>query len=235
MRTDPYVVENHASFILASNKYDSIQVDTSDRRFNIGPRQESPLLSVMPRSRIDKIPGELQAFANFLMAYKINKKAVGTIIQTEERVRLQTLTQDSGEEVAEHIKAGDLQFFLENAPDHEDAVQFEIKSGMKPGTPSYESIMRLLIKHRGEKINLTRDELRVMYYYMTNLVWATPHKFTKYAGHKGLKIEAVDVRGTTYRGVRGMVFDCEDKHIRDWDRRTKPKKVSKVTNIKRAK
>ena len=230
MRTDPYVVENCTNFLIFSNKYDPIQVDAHDRRMNVAPRQEIPLLKVMSGSEIDNIQAELQQFTSYLNCYDINTSQVGEVFQSEERTRLQDLTQDSGEEVAERLRSGDLAFFIQNAPDHEDTMQFELKSGFSEdhGPLTYVLLMDLLIKHRGESINLTRDELRVLYYYVNNLVWATPHKFTKYAGHKGLKIETVDVRGNSHRGIRGLVFQCDDEIVKDWNKKHKRKSTAKA-------
>ena len=234
MRTDPYVVENCTNFLIFSNKYDPIQVDSSDRRMNVAPRQEIPLLKVMTSKEIDAIQAELQLFTSYLNCYVIDADQVGEVFQSEERTRLQDLTQDSGEEVAERLRTGDLAFFIENAPDHEDTMQFEIKSGFgeNNGPLTYKLLVDLLIKHRGESINLTRDELRVLYYYVNNLVWATPHKFTKYAGHKGIKIEAVDVRGTTHRGIRGLVFQCDDLTVKNWQKQHKKSTAKPLRRVK---
>lgn len=235
MQTDFYTVPNNSNFILASNKYDPIQIDTADRRFNVGPRQEEPLLTVMSETDIDKVKDELQSFTNYMMHYKVDIRAAHKIMKTDEWYRLQHLTQDSGEEVAEQLRQGNLKFFVDNAPDHEDTMQFEIKSGFDEsnGPRTYKSLIDLLIKHRGEHINLTRDELRVLFYYVNNLSWATPHKFTKYAGHKGLKIEAVYVKGISSRGIRGLVFQCDDATIKNWQKKHAPK--TKPKNVRRIK
>ena len=60
MFTDTYVVENRTNFFIFSNKYDPIQIDASDRRMNIAPRQETPLNMVMTNQEIDDIQVELQ-------------------------------------------------------------------------------------------------------------------------------------------------------------------------------
>jgi len=229
MRTDPYVVENCTNFLIFSNKYDPIQVDAHDRRMNVAPRQEIPLLKIMTSTEIDAIQAELQIFTSYLSDYAIDQSMVGEVFQSEERTRLQDLTQDSGEEVAERLRTGDLAFFIQNAPDHEDTMQFEIKSGFAEdkGPLTYTQIMDLLIRHRGESINLTRDELRVLYYYVNNLIWATPHKFTKYAGHKGLKIETVNVKDSSHRGIRGLVFQCDDEIVKEWKKKHARKSTAK--------
>jgi hypothetical protein len=230
MHTDAYMVENRANFLLFSNKHDPIQVDTSDRRFNVAPRQEVPLLKVMTSAEIDAIQAELQMFTSYLNDYTVVAADVGNVFQSEERTRLQDLTQDSGEEVAERLRTGDLAFFIQNAPDHEDTMQFEIKSGFAEdkGPLTYVQLIDLFIKHRGEHINVTRDEIRVLYYYINNLIWATPHKFTKYAGHKGLKIETVNVKDSSHRGIRGLVFDCDDEIIAEWKKKHARKSTSKT-------
>jgi hypothetical protein len=230
MFTDTYVVENRTNFFIFSNKYDPIQIDASDRRMNIAPRQEIPLIQVMTSQEIDDIQAELQLFTSYLNDYSVNATDVGSVFQSEERTRLQTLTQDSGEEVAERLRTGDLGFFIENAPDHEDTMQFEIKSGFAEdrGPMTYVQIIDLFIKHRGEHINVTRDEIRVLYYYINNLIWATPHKFSKYAGHKGLKIDTINVKGSTHRGIKGIIFQCDDDIAAEWKKKHARKSTSKT-------
>ena len=230
MFTDTYVVENRTNFFIFSNKYDPIQIDASDRRMNIAPRQEIPLIQVMTSQEIDDIQAELQMFTSYLSDYSINSHDVGSVFQSEERTRLQTLTQDSGEEVAEHLRNGNLSFFIDNAPDHEDTMQFEIKSGFAEdrGPLTYVQLINLFIKHRGEHIHVTRDEIRVLYYYINNLIWATPHKFTKYAGHKGLKIEPIRVKDRSTRGLKDIIFQCDDETIAEWKKKHSHKSTSKT-------
>ena len=167
---------------------------------------------------------------SYLSDYAVNSHEVGNVFQSEERTRLQDLTQDSGEEVAERLRNGDLSFFIENAPDHEDTMQFEIKSGFAEdrGPMTYVQIIDLFLKHRGEHINVTRDEIRVLYYYINNLIWATPHKFSKYAGHKGLKIETINVKGSTHRGIKGIIFQCDDEIAAEWKKKHTRKSTSKT-------
>jgi len=238
MRTDPYIVSNVSNFIFNSNKHDPIQVDPSDRRFNVAPRQETPLLdNALTSEQIDDICNEdnIQAFCDFLSSYKVDRKKAAVVIQTSERKRLMSLTQDAAEELVQSLLHGDISFFIDNAPDSEDAETMKLKLRLRH-CRTYEEIVEDCIGSAriSGPINLSRTDLEVLCYYIIGTEYPTRHKFTKYIGHKGLSITAVNIKGKTTRGIRELIFSKDVKAIKRWDDHYNTKKSSKVVAISRA-
>ncbi len=235
MRTDPYIVENVTSFIFNSNKHDPIQVDASDRRFNVAPRQETPLLTgALTHAQIDELCNDdnIQGFCDFLMSYKVNKKAAATVINTSERSRLMSLTQDAAEELVQCLLAGKLEFFVDNAPDSEDTEILKLKLRIKE-CRTYEDIINefITISKTGAITNISRTDLEVLCYYIIGTEYPTRHKFTKYIGHKGLTISTVNIDGKTTRGVREVRFVKDDKAAKRWTNRSGSKTAKKVVRL----
>jgi len=239
MRTDPYIVNNVSNFIFNSNKHDPIQVDAEDRRFNVAPRQETPLLQIFTDAQIDELCSNdnIQAFTNYLSSYKINKRQASRVIQTSERKRLQSLTQDAAEELVQSLKQGDLGFFVDNAPDAEDSETLKLKLRLR-SCRKYEEIINECIvgAKTGAYISLSRTDLEVLCYYIIGVEYPTRHKFTKYIGHKGLTIQALNISGHTTRGVKDLKFNPDKGAIQRWTTRKnksgKKKSTSKVVSIK---
>lgn len=235
MRTDPYIVKNVSSFIFNSNKHDPIQIDPTDRRFNVAPRQETPLLgNALTSEQIDELCTEdsIQAFCDFLMSYKVNKKLAATVIHTTERKRLMSLTQDAAEELVHSLKNGDINFFIDNAPDSEDAETMKLKLRIRE-VRTYEEIINDCVDSAriSGPINLSRTDLEVLCYYIIGTEYPTRHKFTKYIGHKGLSITAVNINNTTTRGVRELIFGHDKKAIKRWDDRASAKKFKQKAKV----
>lgn len=237
MRTDPYIVNNVSNFIFNSNKHDPIQVDAEDRRFNVAPRQETPLLQIFTDAQIDELCSNdnIQAFTNYLSSYKVNKRQASRVIQTSERKRLQSLTQDAAEELVQSLKQGDLGFFVDNAPDAEDPETLKLKLRLRT-CRKYEEIINECITAAkiGGYVNLSRTDLEVLCYYIIGVEYPTRHKFTKYIGHKGLTIQALNIQGHTTRGVKDLKFNADKGAISRWQTRNIKKKSSspKVVKIK---
>ena len=95
-----------------------MRLESNDRRWNVGHRQENKLLKpgedfAVLRSRIEK---ELQDFANYLKTRPADPMMAATPLENEAKRQLQDVTQTAGEEVAEALRAGNLEYFFEHRP-----------------------------------------------------------------------------------------------------------------------
>ena len=66
MHTNPFNATNYTDLILFSNQSLAIKISATDRRYNICPRQNTPLIEIMRRADIDTIELEAIEFARFL-------------------------------------------------------------------------------------------------------------------------------------------------------------------------
>ena len=237
MRTDPYVVGNVANFIINTNNYNAMRIDIGDRRFNVAPRQEVPLLKVMNETQIDEMctPDNLQAFTNYLASYKVSVKKATTIIQTAEHERLAQLTRDSAEELSHAIKEGNLAFFIDNAPDREDRASLELNCHLEH-TRKYQEIIDEWVMHSKTQaqFHIPRVDLEVVCYYILGVQYTTRHKFSKYIGHKGITFTTIRTPDGLTRGISNARFYPDKEAIKQWNTKTKKTTVKKVVNIQRA-
>jgi hypothetical protein len=218
MRTDHYRATNAVNIIFASNKYDTVEVDSEDRRFNVAPRQEEKFGH--QKSDIeDRIAAELQDFANYIMHRPANEDAAGSIIKTSEREKLQDLTVPAPEQAAAAIKKGDIEFFWNNRPEREDPVYLEVFTGLE--LPLYSHILDWMFENRDKQTNLHRNWIAVLFHYTSGHSFRTSHKFTKFIGHKGLEIKSVGWGDTVVRGIYGIKWHCSDEVYDEWERTKK--------------
>ncbi len=216
MRTDQYLIQNHANFVFASNHHDSMEVDPSDRRFLIAPRQEAPLSDVLDISKLEgNVERELDKFAGYLLGRKADIQFAREMYHSAERERLQHLTRDSSDEVIDALRRGNARFFVDNAPDKELTGKLALDTGLN-NPPSYEMFLNLILGNLGHNTSIPRDMLEVLFYYICGITFKTPHKFTKFLGKRGLETRTVRVGDDVVRGVGDLIFTADDRTIREW-------------------
>jgi hypothetical protein len=218
MYADSYKTLNAANFIIASNKFDSIEIAAGDRRFNVAPRQEEKL--PYPKDSIEQqIAAELQDFANYIMYRPAQESLAASIIETDERTDLHSLSVTGPDQVAEAIRKGDIDFFWHERPDKEDPVMLEVSTDYT--MPTYAEVLDFMFENRGQRTNLPRNWLAPLFYYVSENKFRSKSKFSKFLGHKGLKITAVGWQDTVVRGIYGITWKCSDEVYADWERTKK--------------
>jgi hypothetical protein len=163
---------------------------------------------------------ELRDFAGYLLTRNADRSLAATPVLTAERHRLQELTRDTGEHVADKIKSGDLQFFIDNMPECEDRPAFELLTHTS-NTPMYEDIIDECIRSQGAMMVLPRIYVEVLYYYTADKHYPTRHMFTKYANHKGLTFVAAHhaPSGKTVRGLTEIRWAVTPEMTAAWEAR----------------
>ena len=191
MRTDLVDYPNHANFIFASNRVDSVAIPNEDRRFNIAPRQETPLKDVMALDGIDeKIESELQAFAHYLMTREASMSTALEILDNSERQRLIATTANPTQEVARRIKLGDFDWILAQLGDQLDDNnnRFQLSTKIKKQI-TLRQVLGRLFDHDGGACNLARDDVALLFYHMTDTSIPGPTKFRQFLERLGLQTE----------------------------------------------
>lgn len=99
------------NFIFTTNDLDSLPIEAGDRRFNVAPRQETPI-KLSSQEITEFIPLELQAFAGFLLQYKVDEAKVRIPLVNLAKEALRQATQTSVDQFCAAIKEGDLEYFV---------------------------------------------------------------------------------------------------------------------------
>jgi hypothetical protein len=218
MRTDPYMVINRANFIFASNHYDSMEVDSTDRRFLIAPRQEKPLTSAVSLEGIeDRVRGEIPGFARYLANRPADLSLARRMYHSKERERLKHLTRNASDEVADAIRSGSAEFFVFEAPEKDSAGEVAVQAKL-PMPLSYKAFLELIFESEGRPINIPRDLLRMAWYHLTGAWFQTPAKFSKFVGRLGLEITRIRIGDKTFAGLSGIQFELTDEAKQEYAR-----------------
>jgi len=218
MRTDPFLVDNHANFVFASNHYDSMEIDPSDRRFLVAPRQEEPLSTVVELEGIDRrISEELEGFAQYLCNRDADLQLARSMYHSSERQRLKHLTRNASDEVADALRIGDIEFFINEAPSVDKPGEAAIQAKLQEPI-SYSKFLRLVMEAPDHVVNIPRDMLRMVWWHMTGAWFQTPTKFSKFIGRLGLQITRVRVGDSTMAGLHKVQFNVTDQARQEYIR-----------------
>tara|TARA_R110000787_G_C13441618_1_gene446435 strand:+ start:7316 stop:9154 length:1839 start_codon:yes stop_codon:yes gene_type:complete len=206
MRQEVRKVENFINIMMASNQHNSMRIESNDRRFNICPRQEQKLFpsGKNPAVFIQSLTLELQEFANYLSAYSIDENAVKTPLENAAKAQLKATTQTAGEEVAEALLAGDLNYFQTMQPMNSSVHTFFENHPINIGD-MFEALMQQALRHQqsNQAHFLKHHDLFVFFEALVGSMPKTKAKLSKRLNHLGIHIQPhfIPVIGKTQRGV----------------------------------
>ncbi len=103
---------SYINFIFTTNDLDSLPIEAGDRRFNVAPRQETPI-KLSAQEIEEFLPLELQAFAGFLLQYEVDAKQVRTPLINDAKEALRKATLTSIDEFCTAIREGYLEYFVD--------------------------------------------------------------------------------------------------------------------------
>lgn len=185
-------VPNYCSFLFSSNRPQPVYIPQTDRRYNVGNFQSQK----MPRPDEKRIASELQAFAEFLLAHKVDIEAANTPLQTEERTRIQSLAITSIAETCKLVTEGDLGSLWMARTDDRLLRESGVVNPVTTNALAYNALMDQLIEetttpgHPGAG-KLTRDELLIILQYNVGNIPTSPNKFTSFLRHNGIETRRI--------------------------------------------
>lgn len=181
-----------------SNMADPITIDKGDRRFNVGRYQPNRL--DITDDKIKQIENELQTFHDYLMTYPVDEVAVRTVIQTEDRDNMIAVTQSSLDTIATALLEGNFEFFLEQLPTTNDYARNALQANR---VDAYKDILRTLMARTRDngQCNISRDELHVIFDYLSDRIPTSPNKFTSLLKHHRIHTTRVWVNNKTVIGL----------------------------------
>ena len=114
MRSNQTAPPNYTNYIFLTNRPDAVNLEVTDRRYNIPPRQEVSLEQAHPEviDNLDKIQEELYTFAGILHSFKYDKYlATRVAIDNTAKEQMRVVSMSVFEEFCSSVKTGDLGFF----------------------------------------------------------------------------------------------------------------------------
>ncbi|MCF7993238.1 MAG: DUF5906 domain-containing protein [Chromatiaceae bacterium] len=224
MRQDLTEIPNHLNLILSSNQPNSMRIEANDRRFNVCPRQETPLFAPSESGEefVEKIESELPAFADYLMSRNADRGTARKTLENRPKQLLQQVTQTAIEEVAEAFRMGDLAYFLAARPLHEGGsvslqdAAFDGKHYINLTQEFGAFLVDAISKAgSGSRHVVTHLYLFVVFELLVGGMPRTKTKLTKRLGHQHLTIEPCTAGSTSVRGL-AVTWHVEPGQTAEW-------------------
>lgn len=206
-------VNLYFGLIIASNEHNVVEIRDRDRRFNVAPRQETPLLQApWLYDDFDLLddelgyfyqPDNLQTFADALTSYQVDVASVQRPLKNEAKDAVMRVTQSLPEDIVQALDSGNASFFLEYVPQDQPVPSIE--------SSEYINIVEKMV--RGGKVPLSVKEITRIFEFVAG--WKQPPgKFTKACARFGLNLRGKIAReGTKVFTGTYFVFNptAEDK------------------------
>jgi len=122
MRTDPVNVRSFSNCLMFSNQHGPQKIEPTDRRFNVAPRQETPINRAYPTFHEDVddiLPLELLPFMKFVNTYNCDLKMASLALNNNAKQRMYKVTENTSEAFALALRDGDLDYFIQNVLEYE--------------------------------------------------------------------------------------------------------------------
>lgn len=193
-------VRNYTNWIFCSNMPDPISIDKEDRRFNVGKYQAAKLQ--ISDKEIAQIPGELQAFHDFLMGLTVDTDQARTVLNNQDRSTMISISESSIDTVASAVLEGRFQFFIEQLPTD---TSYSADSKSFNRVENYRHALKRMLDRTDSKTghcSVGREELRVLFDYTVGNMPDTPNKFTSLLKHHRIHIGPVWVEAKTVNGIK---------------------------------
>lgn len=200
-------VDNYGNWIFGSNMPEPIVITARDRRFNIGGYQ--PLRLVMGEKEMAKIDSELQAFHDYLMTRKADKVLAATVLDTQDRRTMISISETSVDVAVTNVLDGSLEFFIDQLPSDDSYKRNALKASK---VEDYKEALLRIIGRTDPNTghcNVSRDELQVIFGYTVGNVPDTPNKFTSMLKHHRIHMSKVWIDS---RAVQGIKVTWQDTH-----------------------
>ena len=194
MYSPPYMAQNYSSMIFASNKPASVEVAPDDRRFNVGPYQDTAIQLTATEVDVD-IPAELIQFFAFLKQYPADPDVARRPLINGARSTLIDISRTAMDTVCDAVLQGNLEFLWEHLPSK--------SSQMSPlDLMRYQPFKDLMVElvTTGET-KLTRDDLFTIMEWCIGNISRSPHKFAATLKHHRVHLAQIWKHGRNTRGV----------------------------------
>jgi len=115
MRTNQIELPSFTNFLFLTNRGDAVKIEDSDRRYNVGPRQEVKIDIAHPEliENLDSLDAELYIIAGVLKKFKVNERMAHTALENDAKKEMKQISMSVLEEFANAIRTRNLDYFTE--------------------------------------------------------------------------------------------------------------------------
>jgi hypothetical protein len=196
MRENLRNVRTYTNYLFFSNDKDVMYLPTDDRRFNVAPRQEvkvDTVLGDMEYATRVLIPGELPIFAQVLKDFNVDYAQARTVIENEAKQQMRAVSRTTIEDFVSAFLAGDLDYFL-------PILDMPYSVGQNYLLPA-QTIIRAIIRDTATATEhrITVEELRYLYNIMVGRS-DNVRKFGKLLHRHGLGSQKLRIAGRVVWG-----------------------------------
>lgn len=207
MHANPFDVRNYTNWIFMSNMSDPVVIPKNDRRHNVGKYQPNKLeITDQEIAQIDK---ELQQFHDYLMSYAVDVDMARTVIQSEDRDNMITLSESSVDTIASALLDGTFEYFLNMLPTGNNHERNALLANKVEAYRDTLKALMLRTKPDGS-CNIARDELHSIFDYLTDNTPKSPNKFTSLLKHHRIHITKVWVNSKAVQGLQVEWADAKE-------------------------
>jgi Family of unknown function (DUF5906) len=192
------VIPNTLNFILASNRLNPVSLAITDRRFNVGVRQDTPLSHALPLNELEHIEDELNEFALYLVSREIDFDAAARPIMTEAKEQMQILSASALDEVCDMLIRGKLEYFMMQYVD-----PMTVSGNRNMIARDYQILLKAFLTDGSKDQNLSRDAIRIIVNHCVGSNEAGESKFTRMLAHHGIILKPMRPFNTS-----GVVRPC---------------------------
>lgn len=199
MRQALISVESFLNVIMASNSTTPFKIEANDRRWNVPPRQETPLteVSAVGPMHQKRLTQELQAMADYLVTRTVDENAVKVPLYSDAKTELQRNSQSLAETLAYNLDYGDFEYLVDQLPDFIGPPKLwkEKVTADEPLLKYVNQLDKVAVSIRQKKAaGLTTDDLHDIFGYVLGGTWVperqTKAKFTRAVRHFGWQLNA---------------------------------------------
>lgn len=180
MRQEAYLEHNNLNFIFCSNKRAPMEIELSDRRFNVAPYQAQRLIDVMSLEQINDgalSDEQIIHFAGFLLEQQIDLREVQKAINTPAKQELIETSLNSFSRTIEELKSGNLDYFIDNMPRLDGQIGWNIQAEETYKAQVFKILSGILDGERREFVHHV-DEIKSLVEVITGNVYKGKGKFT---------------------------------------------------------
>lgn len=200
MHTNAFEVPSYSNVLFFSNMHDVIRIEETDRRFNVAPRQETPLLIRHPElanNLIDSLEEELLPFVAHMLRYKVDVSKAKSVLNNDAKKAMHALSVNSVQQIADAFRHGDMEFFIEYVMNRDTLDnQFVL-----PGQNIIKGILMHYDSGSEDGYKLRSNEANILYAAITG-VRENNIKFGRMMGLHGLRTEQFRYLGETGKGYK---------------------------------
>ena len=201
MGTDQQERPLYSNMIFFSNDRDAVRIQEGDRRFNIAPRQEQPIIKRYPELfEKDVIKHgcreELPFLATFLLEFEVDENAVVIPLENQAKQEMQVAAFTAADEFVDAFAKGNLDYFL-------PILEETLLTNNSDYLIAAKNVLHDIIKNYDPLVDTPMfvSELRPLYNVLCGKA-ENEAKFAKLLTRHGLSLERIRKNGMNRRGVR---------------------------------